>query len=63
MISGKFLLDTNYVIRLMAGRKLIDERLSSDPDLYLSIIVLGEIYYRRKNRNGYRKTWLKSPIS
>ena len=45
MISGKYLLDTNYVIRLMAGRKLIDERLSSDPDLYLSIIVLGELYY------------------
>jgi tRNA(fMet)-specific endonuclease VapC len=44
-MNGKYLLDTNYAIQLLSGLKTVEERLSRNPDLYLSAIVLGELFF------------------
>lgn len=44
-MNGKYLIDTNYAIQLFSGLKTVEERLSHDPDLYLSAIVLGELFF------------------
>jgi tRNA(fMet)-specific endonuclease VapC len=44
-MNGKYLVDTNCAIQLFTGLKTVEERLSCDPDLYLSAIVLGELFF------------------
>ena len=51
-MNGKYLIDTNFAINLFSRLKTVEEQLSSDPDLYLSTIVLGELFfgaYRSRN--------------
>lgn len=43
--SGKYLLDTNIVIGMLTGDKLIQERMEISTDVILSAPVVGELYY------------------
>ncbi len=44
-MSGSFLLDTNIVIGLFAQEESIQARLSESDHVFLSSIVLGELYF------------------
>ena len=44
MTGNKFLLDTNIVIEIFRGNKEIADYLSKLPEIYISSIVLGELY-------------------
>lgn len=49
MPNGKYLLDTNIVIALMAGDKIIRQRLEETEAVYLSTVVFGELCYGAQN--------------
>ena len=44
-MNGRYLLDTNIVIALFAQEELIQEHLHQAVEIFLSSIVLGELYY------------------
>ncbi len=44
-MDGRFLLDTNIVIRLFAGDKAILNWLKKKPEVFIPSIVLGELFY------------------
>ena len=44
MTGNNFLLDTNIVIEIFRGNKEIADYLSKLPEIYISSIVLGELY-------------------
>ncbi|MFK7848493.1 MAG: type II toxin-antitoxin system VapC family toxin [Rhodothermales bacterium] len=44
-MSGRCLLDTNIVIALLAGEKNVLEALGEVTEVFLSNVVLGELYY------------------
>ncbi len=44
-MNGRCLLDTNIVIALLAGEKSVLEALSEVDEVFLSNVVLGELYY------------------
>jgi len=43
-MNGEYLLDTNVVIRLVAGDVALQHRFE-ESDVFLSAVVLGELYY------------------
>lgn len=45
MIGSKFLLDTNIISALLKGEKAIADKIDVAKDIYIPIIVLGELYY------------------
>lgn len=44
-MTGKVLLDTNIVIALFAGETSVQRRLSAVSEVFVSSVVLGELYY------------------
>ena len=44
-MSGKCLLDTNIVIALLAGEESVLEALINVEEVFLSNVVIGELYY------------------
>jgi tRNA(fMet)-specific endonuclease VapC len=44
-MSGRVLLDTNIVIALFAKEVVVQQRLASADEVFVSSIVLGELYY------------------
>lgn len=44
-MSGRVLLDTNIVIALFQGDNSVEQRLSAVDEVFLSSIVLGELYF------------------
>jgi tRNA(fMet)-specific endonuclease VapC len=44
-MTGKVLLDTNIVIALFAGEASVQQRLSIADEVFITSIVLGELYY------------------
>ncbi len=44
-MNGKILLDTNIVIGLFAGEPIIKKRLEQAEEVFVPIIVLGELYF------------------
>lgn len=44
-MNGKYLLDTNIIIALFASDTNILQKLKNIPEIFLSSIVLGELYY------------------
>ena len=44
-MNGRYLLDTNIIIALFAQEEIIQERLNQAVEVFLSSIVLGELYY------------------
>ncbi len=54
-MNGKFLLDTNAVIRVFAGEPAVAGALKEAREVFLSTIVLGELYFgARKSRHVQR---------
>jgi len=51
-MSGRYLLDTNIVIALFADELAVKDRLGEAEEVFVSSIVLGELYYgaRRSTR-------------
>lgn len=43
--NGKYLLDTNIVIRMFSGEQTIQEKLQNGVTLFLASPVVGELYY------------------
>lgn len=48
-MSGKYLLDTNIVIALFAGDPNVQAYVHSAEEIFLSSVVLGELYYGAAN--------------
>jgi tRNA(fMet)-specific endonuclease VapC len=44
-MSGRYLLDTNIVIALWANDATVRQQLAGADEVFVSIIVLGELYY------------------
>jgi tRNA(fMet)-specific endonuclease VapC len=44
-MSGRFLLDTNIVIALWANDEAVTRQLAVAGEIFIPIIVLGELYY------------------
>ena len=44
-MSGRHLLDTNIVIALLEGDPEVERRLAEDPEIFLSLISLGELQF------------------
>jgi len=44
-MSGRYLLDTNIVIALFADESAVKDRLEEAEEVFVSSIVLGELYY------------------
>ena len=44
-MSGRFLLDTNIIIRLLAGDAVVSESLKRADEVFIASIALGELYY------------------
>jgi tRNA(fMet)-specific endonuclease VapC len=44
-MSGRVLLDTNIVIALFAKEAVVQQRLAAVDEVFVSSIVLGELYY------------------
>jgi tRNA(fMet)-specific endonuclease VapC len=43
-MSGSYALDTNIVIALFADERAVKEQLAAADEVFLPIIVLGELY-------------------
>ena len=44
-MSGNYLLDTNIVIAKFANEKTIDQYISNADEIFIPVIVLGELYF------------------
>jgi tRNA(fMet)-specific endonuclease VapC len=44
-MNGRFLLDTNVIIALLNGEEVVTRRFRMDPEAYLPVIAVGELYY------------------
>ena len=44
-MSGKRFLDTNIVIALLGGDVQVQQRVDAVPEILVSLVVLGELYY------------------
>ncbi len=44
-MNGRMLLDTNIVIALWANDASVTQQLASAPEVFVPVIVLGELYY------------------
>ena len=53
-MNGRYLLDTNVIIALFAGEDDIQQRLQQVDQVFVSSVVLGELYYgaERSTRIG-----------
>ena len=50
-MNGRFLLDTNIVIAIFSNDNLVMEPLEMVEEVFVPIIVLGELYYGAKKSN------------
>lgn len=50
-MTGRYLLDTNIVIGVFNGESLLQRRVISTPEVFLSIVSLGELFYGARNSN------------
>ena len=48
-MSGRVLLDTNIVIALFSNDQTVTEKLAETDEVFLSSIVLGELYFGARN--------------
>lgn len=54
-MPGRYLLDTNIIIALFNGDPEVEARLQASSEIFLSSVVLGELYYGAAN-SGRLKT-------
>jgi len=50
-MNGRFLLDTNIVIAIFSNDKSVMEQLALAKEVFVPIIVLGELYYGAQKSN------------
>jgi tRNA(fMet)-specific endonuclease VapC len=50
-VTGRYLLDTNIVIGVFNGDSLLQHRVTNTPEIFLSIVSLGELFYGARNSN------------
>jgi tRNA(fMet)-specific endonuclease VapC len=58
-MSGRFLLDTNIVIRLLNGDVAVGNRMDNADEPFLSVVVLGELFYGAYKSQAVRKNILR----
>jgi len=58
-MNGKYLLDTNIVIRLFAGGEAVLNWLGKKPEIYIPSIVLGELFYGAQKYANIKSNTLK----
>lgn len=58
-MNGRYLLDTNIIIRLFTGDKAILNWLEKAPEIYISSIVLGELFYGAQKSANVESNTLK----
>lgn len=44
-MNGRFLLDTNVIIALLNGEEAVARHFGQDPEAYLPVIAVGELFY------------------
>ena len=44
-MNGRFLLDTNVIIALLNGEEAVARHFRQDPEAYLPVIAVGELFY------------------
>ena len=44
-MAGRYLLDTNIAVEVLRGDETLWNRLRTEPELFLTVVVLGELYY------------------
>jgi tRNA(fMet)-specific endonuclease VapC len=49
MMAGKYILDSNVVVPFLNGDPELKEKFARHEELYIPIIVLGELYYEALN--------------
>ncbi|SRR6266496_566378 len=54
-MNGKYLLDTNIVIAILAGETDVLERLIESDEVFVPIIVIGELYYGARKSTHVEK--------
>lgn len=47
-MSGRYLLDSNIVIELLRGDQAVQARLAAQPETFVNVVVLGELYFVRR---------------
>ncbi len=55
MIGNSILLDTNIIIKVFEGNKSIADKLNKIPKIYLSAVVIGELYIGIKRVSNKEK--------
>ncbi len=58
-MNGKYLLDTNIVIRLFSGDKVVVNWLMKAPEIYIPSIVLGELFYGAQKSSNVASNTIK----
>ena len=58
-MSGRFLLDTNAVISVFASDAALQARLSGAAEVFISSVVLGELYYGARKSSRVTENLLK----
>jgi tRNA(fMet)-specific endonuclease VapC len=58
-LSGRFLLDTNVVIALLAGENAVSSKLEQASEVFIPAVVLGELFFgaaksRRPSENAIK---------
>lgn len=48
-MSGRYLLDTNLFIALFASEPAVTDRFGREQDVFVSVVVLGELFYGADN--------------
>lgn len=54
-VNGRFLLDTNIVIALLAGEETVLSGLDQAAEVFIPAIVIGELFFGAPNLAGLRK--------
>lgn len=54
-MSGKILLDTNIIIAFFGGETSVQERLAEADEVFVSSIVLGELYFGARKSSQVRE--------
>ncbi len=58
-MNGKYLLDTNILIKLFAGDENVIKWLKKAPEIFIPSIVLGELYYGAQKSSNKKNNLTK----
>ena len=58
-MNGRFLLDTNIVIAIFSDDKLVMQALEPVEEVFVPVIVLGELYYGAKKSYNVEKNLIQ----